>query len=128
MIRLSNKNGSSMAAPFKSLINSCNPRIIKIPAAMSRFPQTKVLGNKMSNAAIIVIAPLTMIAVFEKFHLLNINSISGLPDSIAQPCFNPINTATSIKMELNILIVIVCWFIRKGKQPKLLAFSFHRMC
>ncbi|MNL33543.1 hypothetical protein D3C87_1554600 [compost metagenome] len=105
-----------MATPFKSLSKSCKQIIIKIPAAIKRFPQTNVLGNKIIRAAMIVIAPFTITVVLEKFHLLNISNISGLPESIAQPCFKPMNTATRIRMELIIFNIIKpVFFYHKGK-------------
>ena len=48
-----------MKIPLRSLSKRWRQMMSKIPAAIKKFPQTKVLGNNNSTAAIIVIVPFT---------------------------------------------------------------------
>lgn len=107
MIKFNSKKGTSIATPFKSLFNNWRQIIIKIPVAIKKFPQTKVLGNKINTEANRVMDPLTITAVLPKFHFPNISNISGFAVSIFHPCFAPINTAKRIKIEFKIFNIIV---------------------
>ena len=122
--KLSNKNGISIAAPFKSLCNNCRQIIIKIPAAIRKFPHTKVFGNSIRIEAIRVTAPLIITAFLLKFHFPNISIISGFVVSIFQPCFIPINTAKRIRMELIIFSIIILGFKIERQTTK--SFTFQK--
>jgi hypothetical protein len=106
-----------MAAPFKSLLNNCKHIIIKIPAAIKKFPQTNVFGNIIRTDAKSVIAPFNIMEFLLKFHLPNISSISGFEVSIFQPCFAPINTAIRIRSEFRIFIIINLKGKGSGNSP-----------
>lgn len=86
--------------PFKSLCIRWKQMISNIPAAIRKFPQTNVLGNKIMTDAMTVTAPLIMSPVLSNPHFPNIAIISGLPEIIAVPCLKPIKTAVRMSMEL----------------------------
>ena len=103
-IKFMSRKGTSMAAPFRSFIDSCRQMINNMVIAISKLPHTKVTGNTMSAELSRVIRPNKNKPLWLKCHLLNMVSISALPVTIAQPCLNPMNTTKSISNELMILI------------------------
>lgn len=121
MIKLSNRNGISIATPFKSLLSNCKQIIISIPAAIRKFPHTNVFGKRINIDANKVTAPLIITAFLLKFHLPNISSISGFAVSIFHPCLAPINTANKINAELRIFKIIIFKF-KKRQKTKSFAF------
>ena len=122
MIKLSNRNGISIATPFKSLLSNCKQIIISIPAAIRKFPHTNVFGKRINIDANKVTAPLIITAFLLKFHLPNISSISGFAVSIFHPCLAPINTANKINAELRIFKIIIFKF-KKSKKLSHLPFQ-----
>ncbi|CAI8880691.1 hypothetical protein EMIT036CA2_40373 [Chryseobacterium sp. IT-36CA2] len=110
MSRFKQRNGSSIMAPFRSLFKSWKQIINKMPAAIRKFPQTNVFGNKIITEANIVRAPLIISPVLSKPHFPNISVISALPEIIAIPCLKPIKTANKINAELIIFRIIDVFF------------------
>jgi hypothetical protein len=68
---------------FKSLCIRWKHMISNIPAAIRKFPQTNVLGNKIITEAMTVTAPLIISPVLSNPHFPNIAIISGFPEIIA---------------------------------------------
>lgn len=106
-----------MATPFKSLSKSWKQIIIRIPAAIRKFPHINVFGKTINSAATMVTMPFIANVVLLKPHFPNISIICGLPINIAEPCFRPINTATRMSIELMILPYIVLDFKMNNGQP-----------